>query len=777
VTTAGRRVLLCWSLAVLAAAIVAWQGRFSTDVSFFLPATPTAEQQLLVDQLKEGPAARLLMIAISGGNADQRATLSRELRARLAGRAELTTLSNGDRGNLDADREYLFRHRYLLSPTVNPDRFSVDGLRAAIGESIDLLTSPAGLVAKRLLPQDPTGEFVGLLGNLDPGIQPHRRAGVWASRDGERALLLAQTTAAGSDTDGQAAAIVAIETAFAAASDATGIAGATLQLAGPPVFAVHARATVKAEVTRLSTISSLAIVAVLLLVYRSWRMIACGLLPVISGALAGIAAVSATFDSVFGVTVGFGSALIGEAIDYSIYYFVQASERSASWRSRFWPTIRLGVLTSVCGFGVLLFSGFPGLAQLGLYAVSGLVTAAAVTRCVLPQLAPAGSLPVDQTRLGLTLARFAAVLARLRWLLLALALAAALALALGRDPLWNHELAALSTASPADLAADAALRADLGAPDSRLLIVVQGDDREQALQAAEAAGRRLDRLLASGAIGGYESPARFLPSAATQRARRLSLPAAAELPQRLQQALAGLPLSADKLEPFLRDVASARAAPELTAEALRGTTLALAVDALLWPRSGGWSAVLALRPATDAARAIDPEAVRVALAGSDALLIDMKAELDRLYAHYLEEARRLALGGLAAIVCLLAATLRSPRRLLAVLAPLLLAVLIVSAGLYVAGVRLQLLHLIGLLLIVAVGSNYALFFDRLGAQLQDEPQALASLFVACLTTVIGFGTLALSRVPVLQALGATVAPGALLALLFAACLTPPARRP
>ncbi len=60
-----------------------------------------------------------------------------------------------------------------------------------------------------------------------------------------------------------------------------------------------------------------------------------------------------------------------------------------AWIKRFWPTIRLGVLTSIFGFASLLLSGFPGLAQLGLYAIAGLITAATVTRFVLPSLLPA----------------------------------------------------------------------------------------------------------------------------------------------------------------------------------------------------------------------------------------------------------------------------------------------------------------------------------------------------------------------------------------------------
>ncbi|HRH15225.1 MAG TPA: hypothetical protein PK225_12840, partial [Azonexus sp.] len=77
---------------------------------------------------------------------------------------------------------------------------------------------------------------------------------------------------------------------------------------------------------------------------------------------------------------------------------------------------------------------------------------------------------------------------------------------------------------------------------------------------------------------------------------------------------------------------------------------------------------------------------------------------------------------------------------------------------------------IGMLLIVAVGSNYALFFDHAKVQRELDPETLASMLVANLTTAIGFGTLALSKVPVLHAVGVTVGPGAILTLLLAAIL-------
>jgi len=114
-----------------------------------------------------------------------------------------------------------------------------------------------------------------------------------------------------------------------------------------------------------------------------------------------------------------------------------------------------------------------------------------------------------------------------------------------------------------------------------------------------------------------------------------------------------------------------------------------------------------------------------------------------------------------------------------VLAPLALAVLAVAALLVALGARLTILHLVGMLLIVAVGSNYALFFDRASHDPArgSVPLTLTSLLVANLATVLAFGVLAGSRVPMLADLGRAVAPGAFLALLFAAMLSAPSLRP
>jgi predicted exporter len=789
-------VAVLWLCCVGAAAIIVARAHYITDLSAFLPATPTPKQQLLVDQLRDGPASRLILIAIEQGDAGGRARISAAMAARLRRDRQFTGVNNGEPVSAERDRDFLFQHRYLLSDKVTAARFSAAGLHAAIADTIEDLASPAGLLLKSLLPDDPTGEMLHIVDQLERIPAPTASDGVWASPDGARALMVAQTAAGGSDTDAQAAAIAAIHTAFAAAageSTAGGAKATRLKLSGPGVFAVEARAKIERAAVRLSIVSSILVVTLLFAVYRSVPALALGLAPVASGAVIGIAAVALGFGAVHGITLGFGITLIGESVDYSIYFFVQSARRARdgaaalSWQRAWWPTVRLGMLTSVCGFASLLPSGFPGLAQLGLYSISGLIAAALVTRFVLPALLPRGFVIRDVTPLGLRVARLLRPLRQLRRIVVAVMFLGIVVLALAilerhRATLWNRELAALSPISTQDQNYDAKLRSDLGAADVRDLVIISGPTLESVLAGAERAGPVLGTLVDAKVIGGFDSPANFLPSTAVQEARRSSLPDAPLLRDNLRQATADLELGGDRLQPFLKDVESARRAPLVTVRDLQGTSLSAGFDALILRQKDRWNALLPLHAAptaqaAQAAQAVDTARVTAALRGAhlnEAEVLDLKHESDELYAGYLTEAIHLSLGGAIALIVLLLIALRSALRVARVLAPLFLAVLAVAAGLALGGVELTILHLVGMLLIVAVGSNYALFFDR-QAQLHEaggEALTLASLVIANTSTVIGFGLLSFSQVPVLVALGSTVAPGAFLALLFAAVLAP-----
>jgi predicted exporter len=787
---ARRRAVALWIVCMVVAAGITARTHYVADLSAFLPSTPSAEQAVLLDQLKSGVAARLLLIGIEGGTPQTRSEASLQFAKALRASGAFDAVHNGDNSGFEATGKFLFEHRYLLSPAVDAERFTAEGLRAGIIDATSLLGTPAGAAIKAVILRDPTGETIRMAEGMLPSQAPRSDGRVWVSRDASRAVLIATTHADGADLDAQEAAVKLIDARFAPLA----ARGLKLVISGSGTFAVASRAQIKAEVERLAIAGGVAIVGLMLLAFGgSLRTLGIAMLPVASGVLVGIAAVSLVFGNVHGITLGFGTTLIGEAVDYAIYYLIQARPAAGApagdgakrWLAHNWPTVRLGLWTSVCGFAALLFSGFPGLAQLGLFSIAGLAAAALTTRAVLTRIAPDGAPGTGlRRRLGRFVGRCTSLLPRARWPLAALALAAAIAIA-WLPSAWRGDLASLSPVGAQKMKLDADLRADLGASDAGTLVAVSAADEAGVLAAAEAAGTRLDRLVEAGALAGYESPARVLPSPATQQARRAALPEAAPLRAALDRATLGGPLPAARLRAFIDDVQAARQQALLTRDSLKGTPLFAALDALLLPGDGTrpWRALLSLQ--AGATQPIDTAKLRAALADlPGAQVVNIGTELGTLYARYLHEAGLQALLGAFAVCVLLALHLRSLKRLWRIAQPVAAAVLIVLAAFAASGAALGILHLVGLLLTVAIGSNYALFFDQIreqqgadtGAANAVDHDTLASLALANLTAVISFGLLAFSSIPALFSVGQIVAPGILLCLVLSAAFIPrPAR--
>ncbi len=784
-------------LYALALAVFAWtmaRASFTADMSAFLPASPDAEQRLLIDQLNNGIASRTLMVGLEGGSEAERAAASKALAAKLRAAPAFGSVNNGEREGYSEAGERLLANRYLLSDGTTAERYTVEGLKAALQDTALRLATPEGAAFKALWPRDPTGEVPRIAESLLPAQSPRMQDGVWVSRDAKRALLLVILKASSQDLDAQALAIAQVRSAFDGVANANKL---TLQVSGHGVFAQQSRALIESEVERLSIMGTLGVALVLWLAFGQWKAVALAAVPVLTGVLAGIAAVSWVFGQVHGMTLGFGATLVGESVDYAIYYLVQARPNPRSGQSTWWvdgwPTVRLGLLTSLCGFAALVFSGFPGLAQLGVFSVAGLLGAAAATRFVLPVLAPQGS-PGHGMRhaLGAWTGRVTAWLPKLRWPLVILTLMALATLMLLPQPIWRGDLQSLSPVPRAAMVVDASLRSDLGASDARTMVVARGATMDDALAAAERASLKLNTLVDEGVLAGYDTPTRLLPSERTQAARRAALPEAAALEALINQAVQGLPFRAEQIKPFVADVQAARQQAAVDAGMYAGTPLATMVDSLLFKRSdGSWAALLPLQwPEVVDAQASSTQAgkpaalpnaearLRRALAAeSGVVVLDVKQSLDGLYNHYMREALwQSGLGALAVIV-LLAVVLRQGSRLLAVTLPLVMAVLLTLAGLAVLQVPLGILHLVGTLLVVAVGSNYALFFDQLRRVGAADQDTLASLLMANITTVLTFGLMAASNIAVLSAIGMVVAPGALLSLVLSAVMMGQPTRP
>lgn len=765
-TLHARPALFLWMLLVFISGGIVANMTMTTDLTALLPRSADHRQELLVSQLRDGVAARLILIGLSGAEGEALAQASRTIARKLRDTGLFASVNNGDPADFTIVREVLMRHRYLLSAAVIPEHFTATALREALQRQLQFLASPAGALMKTALPSDPTGEVPHILAAFTPGEGPSMHQGVWFSRDGTRALLVAETSAPGFALDQQESAVQAVRTAFTSAGLPE---HAHLVMTGPGVFAVESRATIQRDSWRLSVIAITVVTILLFLVYRSVTPLLLSLLPVLTGLLVGVAAVQTWFGFVHGITLGFGATLIGEAVDYPAYVFTQgiAGERLQQTLSRIWPTLKLAVLTTVFGALSLLFSSITGLAQLGVLAFVGVLVAGFVTRWILPALPPGVIRSAPHQLLPVTWLPALASVSRIRWTIWVAALLALATLAVRHEDIWDNDLANLSPIASPSKTLDEQLRKDLGAPDVRYVLIVEGSSKEEVLQRSESAELPLRRLVDDGLLAGFDLPSLYLPSDASQRKRQAALPSSDVLAASLADAVKGLPFRAGLFEPFLHDVEMARTSPLIDIVNLQQTPFFLKIRSLLVHTDDAWAGLVPLRHVTSPSGLADRLARE---AGPGLTFLDLKSEAGRLVNGYRHESLRLTALGVVAMTILLWWGLRDMALVSRVLLPPLLAILFVVTLLTVIGERLSLFHLVSLLLVLGIGLNYALFFNRPFSDEEEKRRTWLSLTVCMLATLSAFGALAFSRTPVLHAIGLTVGLGAAGSLLIAAIL-------
>lgn len=748
-----------------------------TDMADLLPPGSTPAARLLARELRSGAASSLLLVAVEGAPVEELARLSRAVAEGLRGSGLFSLVANGAEGFADGpEQAFLFRHRYLLSPAITPEAFEVGRLREGLRGILAGLSGAGSPLVERYGLTDPTGAFLALAGAWAGEATVEVVDGVWVDPGAGRALLLARTAAAGLEIEAGRAAVDAARSSFARA----GPGPARLIVSGPAAFAVEAADAIRADVKFLSVLSSLLIAGFLYWRHRSLPLLAAVAIPLAAGTLAGALAVQLAFGAVHGITLGFGVTMLGVADDYPLLLLGQrrpGEDLSATAR-RIGPTLALAVATGALGLTSMLLSSFPGLAQLGLFAATGLLVAGAVTRWILPRLVAGGGPAAGVGAGDGALVAGTGGLRRWRFALLAPVAVAGLYLALSGGPAWETDLANLSPVPEGARNLDGELRRGLGAPDVRHLVAIEGADAEAVLRASERLALVVGRLAREGAVGGAELPSRFLPSGRTQLERRAALPTPEDLRARLAEAGAGLPFRPTAFDGFVADAAAARAAePVAPADLAAFPAFAARLDPLLFERDGRWFALAAL---VDVRR---PEAVRDAVAaGLDdpaarATYVDVKAETEGLVAAYAREALGwLALGG-TLLLAAVSLALRRPAAVARVAAPLACATVVTLAVLDLAGVRLTLFHLASLLLMAGVSVDYALFLNREPDDDEAEGARTLGAVLTCNgTTLLTFGLLVFCRNPVLRGVGATVLTGGLAAIVFALAFSRAPRR-
>ena len=141
-------------------------------------------------------------------------------------------------------------------------------------------------------------------------------------------------------------------------------------------FATHAAKSSKQDISVISTFSSIGIVLLILLVFRSFRAL---MLPVVSIAIGvGFAFVCThlIYGNVHILTIVFGASLIGIVVDYSLHYFYHnASDHQGKQSSSLYKALTFSLMTSIIGYTALSFSSLDALQKVATFSCLGLFMA------------------------------------------------------------------------------------------------------------------------------------------------------------------------------------------------------------------------------------------------------------------------------------------------------------------------------------------------------------------------------------------------------------------
>jgi predicted exporter len=773
-------------LLVGAAAGLAWLGslnlqrKISTDVLDLVPSDERSPELSMVRALAGQEEARILLIAVRvpsrpgesaaarGTRGDRAASAFSNALASSPAIAESMPLSDTKPREALGKTIFMGRFDFLLPSWLAERRDAYDRSNSSVPWSAWLaertaaeleasLSRPEAMATQDIVTSDPLLLVPGLVAHME-GLSS---TGMAAGRSGEYSLVWARSRYSPLAPEGQGPVYQAVDLALAKARQVE--PETELRWTGIARFASASRSRIERELTLLNLLSLILVIAVAAVcVRRVYRAI--HLVPVVLGSLLGAwVAVTAAWERVHILVFVVGSLLAGVAVDYGFYLYLQPRRRPdepyIERAARLIRPLLASALTTVIGFSFLLWSELPLIRQLGVFVSAGLICALATALLWFAQ--------VDnsylETRPFIRRRASGAGPGTRRAARTALVLGALIAV-LGPWRLhWRDDIRELEIPTPDLQANDTEVRSLFGESASSTVYLTRGTTPAEARASLQEFLAWLGRSHpeARSATLGYAIPT-------VDQWNRLPalLADLGDFDPNLRSALARHGFEPAAFSPFFeawRDELRRRERPtydELLAN-LAGS-LKGPFSSLLHSGAGqSWFVTIA-----EPAPAGDPPA------STNTVTDSQLQNLNVLFSRYRLSALRLSSVGLAfvgASVFVLYG-LRKGIRIFAIPSGACL----FAFGLFgIAGATLNLFNLLGAFLGVCLSHNYAIFSAE-SARRGEEPPP--SIRMSAAATASSFGVLALSRIPVVSALGSTVAVIVLAALAITE-LTPLASGP
>ncbi|MCB9893837.1 MAG: MMPL family transporter [Planctomycetes bacterium] len=606
------------------------------------------------------------------------------------------------------------------------------------------------------------------------------------SADGRLAVILLESDVPSSNTGKGRELMSALDAALARLPE-----GVTPHVIGAHRSSVDNAEVLKTDMHLTIVTSVIAVLLLFIVAFRALSPILIALLSVGFGFSLALGSQGWIHGDLSAITAGFGAVLLGISVDYAVHLLTTYSSLDGDRDTRARFALRhvgrpgfVAMMTTVLAIMMLRFSEFDGLHQLSEMAIAGIAGSLVFAFTAGPQLLRRiGPKPNAASGLSRAIGAVQRTRRKLRWPVLGVVGAITLVLAAFLPGVsFDGDVTNLDGKSDQTRAGETLVAQTFGQETlSRTLVVVGGDTLEQALRQNDLAAHDLHEMGAK-----YESAAWVLPAQQTQldnvaRWRRFWSGERLEQIRRLIRETGArdpndpaheMRVSERALKAFFTGLEVADEPATLDAEAIRKRPVWLLLGNFVSEQDGRW--YIGTTAQLDASRLGELKARQPA-----AIVLNKAAFVGRM----IEFIRRdlVVMGGLSLLLVLIVLwlTFRNVREVATALVPVAGGMVWTLGLMSLFGIPFNIINTLVTVFIAGLGIDYGIFFVQTyrgsGSREQADERlkhAGAGVLVAALTTLFGFGSMALAKHPALFSVGVTTAIGVTSALVLTLAVVP-----
>ncbi len=533
----GVVLAVCGALTIAGAAVLVRVTPSASITNLIDPSDPAA--RAFIDLAEHGTAleSELLYITTESGEPDPDRLIA--FVDRLAGPLEQSPLIAKVDHRLDDLTERFVGELYLPNATAYlsedaltrlADRLTPESIDRKMARNAAAMYGGASMFVKELIAKDPlelrsvlAGPLLRLRGGYDFDVE----RGHYLSADGRAILVRVAGVEPAQHIDFAAALLDELRGAIAA-SDPTGL---VVRMGGAYAIAAETAAAIRSDMIWTITAAILLMQLLFAVVYRRWLSFAYVMMPLAAGLIWGFAAFTMMSAELTVITAVGGAMLVGLGVDSAIHILsrhatkvgdgLDAQQRGVMSFVMSGRGVVGAAITTAAGFASFALIGPPGLRALGLLGLVGIFTTLAATLVILPVVVRLFFSPAKgqaaKPPVGFGLHALARWLTAKPSLFLAFAVLVTLAsigvLVLGEHvlPPFERDFRQMHPGQSRSLEVRDDLLAKFGGGVESLFIVIEGASRDQTLRSFRLLQGAIDELMIGGVVSGFASPGMYLP--------------------------------------------------------------------------------------------------------------------------------------------------------------------------------------------------------------------------------------------------------------------------